>query len=186
MRHSPRELLFVWLKVGAFAFGGGNVALGTIRQEFVERRGWIEADDFARTWALCQASPGINLLCMAILVGRRLGGRGGAFASLVGMTLPGAILTLALAAGFVGVSGTPAVQDAMRGVVPATAGLGLASVVRAGLPLLKEGWGRKGTIRAATVALPALGFVGLFAGVPPVGLLLGGAAAGAGLWWTVR
>ncbi len=162
------------------------MALGTIRQEFVERRAWIDEDEFARTWALCQASPGINLLCMAILMGRRLGGLRGALVSLVGMAFPGAAITLALAAGFVGVSGTPAVQAAMRGVIPATAGLGLASVVRAGLPLLKEGWERRGTIRAATVALPALGFVGLFAGVPPVGLLLGGAVVGAGLWWTIR
>ena len=104
----------------------------------------------------------------------------------MGMALPGAAITLLLAAGFVGVSGAPAVRAAMRGVIPATAGLGLASVVRAGLPLLREGWAHRGPLRAATVALPALGFVGLFAGVPPVGLLLGGAAAGAGLWWTAR
>ena len=183
---SPRELLLVWLKVGTFAFGGGNVALGTIRQEFVERRAWIDEDDFARTWALCQASPGINLLCLAILLGKRLGGCAGAFVSLVGMALPGAVLTLLLAAGFVGVSGHPALRHAMRGVIPATAGLGLASVVRAGLPLAREGWPKRGALRAATVVLPVLGFAGLFAGVPPVGLLLGGAAAGAGLWWTVR
>ena len=182
---SPRELLLAWLRVGTFAFGGGNVALGTIRQEFVERRGWVDEAEFARTWALCQASPGINLLCMAILMGRRLGGRTGAFVSLAGMALPGAAITLLLAAGFVGVRGAPAVLAAMRGVIPATAGLGLASVVRAGLPLLREGWTRRGAIRAMTVALPALGFAGLFAGVPPVGLLLGGAAVGAGLWWTL-
>lgn len=181
-----RELFLVWLRVGTFAFGGGNVALGSIRQEFVERRDWIEEGEFARLWALCSASPGINLLCMAILVGRRLGGRRGVLVSLVGMAVPGAAITLLLAAGFVGVSGTAGVKAAMRGVIPATAGLGLASVVRAGWPLAKEGWAQRGTIRAATVALPVLGFGGLFLGVPPVGLLLGGAAIGAALWWMVR
>lgn len=178
-----RESFLVWLKVGALAFGGGNVALGTIRQEFVERRGWIDEDDFARTWAVCQASPGINLLCLAILVGRRLSGTGGAVASLLGMTLPGAVVTLALAAGFAEARGVPAVRASMRAVVPATAGLGLASVIRAGLPLLREGWSRRKTLRAATAALPVLGFGGLLVGLPPVGLLMGGALAGAGIWW---
>ena len=184
---SPLSLFLVWLRVGAFAFGGGNVALESIRREFVDRRAWTTEDAFARNWALCQASPGINLLGMTVLMGRELGGMRGAVLSLLGMARPSAAVTVALAAGFGAAKDDPAVRAAMRGVVPATAGLGLASVVRAGLPLLRAGWARNRPVRMATALLPALGLIGLFAcGLSPIALLLGGALTGAAFWWGFR
>lgn len=179
-------LFLTWLRVGALAFGGGNVALDEIRRALVEKKGWVTDDEFARTWALCQASPGINLLCLTILLGRKLGGAKGAVVSLMGMALPSAAVTLLLATAFVEASGAPAVRAAMRGVVPATVGLGLASIYRAGRPLARAGFRRGGLVRGATVALPMAGLAGILLGLPPVGLLLGGAALGAGAWWWGR
>ncbi len=139
--------------------------------------------EFSRNWALCQVAPGINLFGFALLIGRSLGGLKGALASLMGMMLPSAVITLALAATFGALSKHPSVEAAMRGVVPATAGLGLASTFRTGRPLALVGWDEKGWIRVATVFLVLGGMIGMLAGLPPVGLILAGAAVGALVWW---
>ena len=183
---STREIFLAWLRSGGVAFGGGAVALESLRREVVDRRGWLSEERFSRDWALCQAAPGINLLGMAAIVGRSLGGWAGVAAAMLGMVLPSAAITVALAAGFATLRSHPAVEAAMRGVVPATAGLGLASVYRTGRPLVREGWKRKGSLRAAALALPLLGLVGLFAGLPPAGLLVGGALVGAAVGWLAR
>lgn len=183
---SVRDIFLAWLRSGGVAFGGGAVALESLRREIVDRRGWRTEDEFSREWALCQAAPGINLLGMAAIVGRSLGGAAGVAAAMLGMVLPSAAITVVLAAGFAALRSHPAVEAAMRGVVPATAGLGLASVYRTGRPLVREGWSRKGVLRVAALALPLLGLAGLMAGLPPTGLLVGGAMAGAAVGWLAR
>lgn len=179
----PATLFLAWLRSGGFAFGGGAVALESIRRELVDRRQWMTEYEFSRNWALCQVAPGINLFGFALLVGRSLGGLKGAIAALMGMALPSAVVTLALAATFGALSRHPSVEAAMRGVVPATAGLGLASTFRTGRPLVQIGWDEKSWIRAATVLLPVGGMIGMLAGLPPVGLIVAGAALGALVWW---
>jgi len=37
----------------------------------VEERGWVEEEEFARFWALCQIAPGINLIALTILIGEK-------------------------------------------------------------------------------------------------------------------
>ena len=142
--------------------------------------------EFSRDWALCQAAPGINLLGMAAIVGRNLSGGRGVAAAMLGMVLPSAAITAVMAAGFAALRSHPTVGAAMRGVVPATAGLGLASVYRTGRPLVRQGWRKGNLMKATAVALPAIGLAGLLAGLPPVGLLVGGAAVGAAVGWATR
>lgn len=155
----------------------------SLRREIVDRRGWTTEYEFSRDFALCQVAPGINLFGFSLLLGRSLGGFWGALAALFGMMLPSAFLTLLLAASFASLHHHPAVEAAMRGVVPATAGLGLASAFRTGRPLIQVGWDEKGWIRAASALLPIGGLIGMLMGLPPVGLVLGGAALGAVVWW---
>ena len=66
--------LWIWLSLGSQSFGGGTATLALIRREVVERREWMDDSEFVRDWALCQIAPGINLLGLTILIGRRLRG----------------------------------------------------------------------------------------------------------------
>jgi chromate transporter len=182
----PQTIFLAWLRSGGIAFGGGAVALETLRREVVDRQKWLTEEEFAHSWALCQAAPGINLFGFAALMGRKLGGTCGVFAAMLGMGLPSALITALLAAGFATLRHQPSVEAAMRGIVPATVGLGLASIYRTLKPLFRQGWKRKGLLRATAVALPALGLVGLLAGLSPTGLLIGGAAVGALVGWITR
>lgn len=158
------RLLRIWLIIGLQSFGGGTATLFLIRREAVERQRWLTPEEFTRDWALCLVTPGINLLCMTILVGWRVAGLAGALVSLLGLMLPSVSITIAMTALYAGLQRLPAIQAALRGVVPATVGLGLLLSVGMARPLLaasrREGW--------ASLALSVA--------------LLGGSALAAGLW----
>jgi len=116
-------LLRIWAGIGLQSFGGGASTQLLIRREFVERRPWVGADELGRFWNLCLFTPGINLIALTVLIGRKLGGARGILVSLAGLLLPSATVTCLLAAGFAAVQHSPAVHAVLRGVVPATAGI---------------------------------------------------------------
>lgn len=173
-----RRLLRVWLQIGIQSFGGGATTLVLIRQALVERHGWIDEDDFTREWALCQMSPGINLLAFAARLGGQIGARCGSAAagvalSVVGLMLPSTLITVGIAAAYARIARHPAVAGALHGVVPATVGLGLWTAWQMLRPLCRGGW----TKAAPTVAIVAAAAAALaFGHLPvPVVLLAGGA-----------
>jgi chromate transporter len=129
-------LLRVWFMLGLQSFGGGMATLYLIRRATVERRQWLTAEEFTRDWALCQAAPGINLLCMTILVGRQVAGLAGAVVAMIGLLLPSVTITIIMIALYADLRTLPVVQAALRGVVPGTIGLGLLLTVTMARPLL--------------------------------------------------
>ncbi len=137
-------LLRVWTGIGLQSFGGGASTLLLIRRAFVEKRSWIGADEMGRFWTLCLFTPGINLLALTVLIGRKLGGLWGIVVSLAGLLLPSATVTCLLAAGFEVVQHRPVVHALLRGVIPATAGIMGVVGVDFAQPLIhrarKEGW----------------------------------------------
>jgi chromate transporter len=155
-------LLRIWTSIGLQSFGGGASTLLLIRREFVEKRPWVGANELGHFWALCLFTPGINLLALTVLIGRKLGGLGGIVVSLAGLLLPSATVTCLLAAGFEVVQHYPAVHAILQGVIPATAGI--LGVVGANFaqPLIrqarKEGW-QSLSISSAIMLLSALALI---------------------------
>jgi chromate transporter len=155
-------LLRVWTGIGLQSFGGGASTLLLIRRVFVEKRRWVGAEEMGRFWTLCLFTPGINLLALTVLIGRKLGGLGGIVVSLAGLLLPSATVTCLLAAGFEVVQHYPAVHAILQGVIPATAGI--LGVVGANFaqPLIrqarKEGW-QSLSISSAIMLLSALALI---------------------------
>jgi chromate transporter len=123
-------LLRLWSEIGLKSVGGGASTQLQIRRTFVDQRGWVGDAELAHLWNLCQFTPGINLIALTILIGRKLGGTRGIIASVLGMLLPSAIVTCGLTAGFVVLQHNSALHAILRGVVPATAGI--MAVVAAG------------------------------------------------------
>lgn len=119
-------LLRLWLSIGLQSFGGGVATLALIRKAFVESTGLITAEEFTRDWGLVQIAPGINLFALTILIGRRTGGARGIAIALCGLLLPSVAATIALTALYARIAGIAWVRAALRGVVPATVGLGIA------------------------------------------------------------
>lgn len=113
----------IWAGIGIQSFGGGASTQLLIRRAFVEQRSWISGDELLHLWNLAQFAPGINIIALTILIGRKLGGARGVVASLVGLLVPSATVTCLLAAGFELVQHSPLIQAVLRGIVPATAGI---------------------------------------------------------------
>lgn len=129
-------ILRVWMAAGGQSFGGGVATLALIRRAVVEEHRWLTANEFTRDWALCQMAPGINLFALAILIGRRLAGVKGIFLALLGLLLPSVTMALLITAFFAHIHRMEAVQAALRGIIPATVGLGLLTAAQMARPLL--------------------------------------------------
>lgn len=132
------QLLGIWTSIGLQSFGGGASTTLLIYRVFVEKRGWLLPEEYNRFWNLCVMAPGINLVGMTILIGRKLAGARGICASLAGLLVPSAAITCLLTAGFVGVERFPATQAILQGVIPATAGIMLVVGMKYAQPILKE------------------------------------------------
>ena len=131
------RLLRVWLGLGAQSFGGGTATLALIRRAAVDEEKWLTEAEFGRFWGLVQLAPGINLVALTILIGRRAAGAWGIFVSLLGLLLPSAAITILLTAGYSRVQHVAWVQAALRGIVPAVVGLGLVTAWQIAFPLLR-------------------------------------------------
>src|SRR5476651_861517 len=55
---SLRQLLFYFLQLGTFGFGGPIALAGHMQRDLVEARRWISAQDYREGLALAQLSPG--------------------------------------------------------------------------------------------------------------------------------
>jgi chromate transporter len=176
------QIFTAWLALGAQSWGGGSATLLMIQREVVERRGWMSAEEFTRSWAICQIAPGINLLGLTILIGWRLRRASGAAVAILGLLLPSATLTALLTAIYTSVRDQPLAEAALRGVVPATVGLGAILSWQLGWPMLRDARRESRISLAVSLALLAGSGAAVTLWNPPVILILLGAGALGALW----
>ncbi len=134
------RLFRIWAIIGLQSFGGGASTTFLIQRTFIEKYGWLSMEEFLHLWNLCLLTPGINLVALTALLGKRFGGMGGIFASLAGLLLPSAAITCLLAALFQQIEQSAAVQAILRGVIPATGGIMLLVGVNFARPLISKGY----------------------------------------------
>lgn len=178
-------LLWLWIRLGAQSFGGGSATLLLIRRAVVEERAWVSEAEFSRDWAICQVAPGINLLALTVLLGWRVSGLAGALLALLGLLLPSVTITVLLTAFYASFRNHPLTQAALRGVIPATAGLSLLLSYRLAQPLLAESRheGRASLLLSCGLLAGAVIIMQIW-NLPVVWLLVGGGLIGAaGHWW---
>lgn len=120
-----RNLLKVWLKLGTQSFGGGGATITLMRRALTETHAWIEPRDFDADWALSQFAPGINLIAVTVLLGRRLAGARGVAICLFGLLMPSVLITILITAAYMQIRQSAMVAAALSGVIPASVGLGV-------------------------------------------------------------
>jgi chromate transport protein ChrA len=91
------QLFISFLKIGAFTFGGGYAMVPLIEREVIDKRGWVEREDFLDLLTIAQSAPGPIALNTAVFVGYRIKGLKGAFASVAGIVLPSFVIILLVA-----------------------------------------------------------------------------------------
>ncbi len=165
-----RQIFLVFLKTGAFSFGGVYSMLTFFQRELVDRRGWFTDDEFAEGVAIGQMTPGPPIVNTAIYFGYRLGGPAGGAAATAGVVLPGLMLVLVLGWLYLTYRGLPAVGSALGGVAAAVVGLLLSVIYRMGRRLVR--------IPAdAVFAVSAFALI-YFARLNPIALIAAAGAAG--------
>lgn len=184
---SSRELFRVWLSLGLQSFGGGAATLALIRRAAVDTHGWVTEAEFARFWSLVQIAPGINLLALTILIGRRTAGAQGIAPALAGLLLPSAGVTVLLTASYQRIQDAAPVRDALHGIIPATVGLGLVTAWQiARPPLLESRRAGRGSFGVSLGLLLAGAGAAQWAHLPVLVILLGAGTVGAAWGWGRR
>ena len=52
------SLFFTFLKIGAFTFGGGYAMIALLENEFIEKKKWIDREEFLNMVAVAESTPG--------------------------------------------------------------------------------------------------------------------------------
>jgi len=139
-RVSLATIVREWGRIGCIGFGGPPTHIKLLRELCVERRRWLDGQQFEDAIAACNLLPGPASTQLAIFCAWRLRGRPGAAAGGAAFILPGLIVILALAALFLGTSPPLWVLGAGAGAgaaVPAVA-------IQAGTSLTGPSWQRRG------------------------------------------
>lgn len=167
-----RELLTMFgsfFKIGLFTFGGGYAMVPIIQREVIDRRGWIDRDEFVELLTLAQSAPGPIALNTSVFVGYKVRGYAGALAALLGVVVPAFTVILIVAIYFAQFRENVYVNAAFKGMRPAVVALIVSPIVS-----LSRGMGAWKYALAAAVAL----FV-WWSGVSPIWLII--VAAGVGI-----
>ncbi len=172
------DIFLTWLILGVQSFGGGSSTFILIHQACL-KRGWLDEEDFVRSWALAQIAPGINLVKLTVMIGYQLRGWPGLLAAELGLLLPSAAVTILMTAGFATICSLPVIEAIMKGILPATIGLSLAMGVQMAQPLFSRAR-LEGRVRIGAHLLILAGaalLVALTSVSPVMILLLAGTAA---------
>ncbi len=87
------KLLFSFIKIGLFSFGGGYAMIPLIQRE-IEMHGWISPSEFVDIIAIAEMTPGPIAINSATYVGYKAAGLFGSVMATIGVALPSLIIIL--------------------------------------------------------------------------------------------
>lgn len=109
-------MLGYFLGLGTWGFGGPIATVGYMQRDLVERRRWLDRDQFLGGVALGQTMPGPLAAQVCMWVGFLARGAPGALAVAAAFIAPSFLAVLAVAVLYVHYQGLPAVQSLFYGV----------------------------------------------------------------------
>ena len=124
------QLIFVYLKIGLFGFGGGYAMLSLIQDEVVVHYGWLTAQQFTDIVALSQVTPGPIGINSATYIGYTVTGSvWGSIVATLAVSFPSFILVMTIAFYYQKFRKNRLVEAAFTGIRPASVGLILAAAL---------------------------------------------------------
>ncbi len=129
-----------FLRLGTFGFGGPIALTGYMQRDLVERRGWVDAEDYLQGLALAQLAPGPLAAQLAIYLGWLKGRVWGATVVAVAFVLPSFAMVLALSALYVHFRGLAWMQGAFYGIGAAVIAIIARSAVKLVRMTLRRDW----------------------------------------------
>ena len=131
-RPTLSELFITFATIALYGFGG---VLAWSRRMMVEERGWLTAEQFNETYALCSMLPGGNIINFSVIFGSRFRGVPGALVAVIGLLGPPMVLIIIIGAIYAHYGDLPAMRRMLTGIASAAAGLMMATVAKMARPL---------------------------------------------------
>ena len=123
-----KEVFTYFLGLGFFGFGGPLALVGNIQKDLVEKRQWIEEEDFNVIFSLIKAMPGPVSFQIAIFMGRHRAGFFGAVLAAIGVTAPAFFLMIVFSIFYQSLSHLPTVHLILQGMQVTALGVILGSL----------------------------------------------------------
>ena len=144
------SLFFTMLKIGLFTFGGGYAMIALLENEFVEKKKYIEKDEFLDMVAIAESTPGPIAINAATYLGYKRLGFLGSLVATVGVVIPSFVIIFTVSLFFDAFLSFTLVEYAFRGIRVCVIYL----VFSAGLKMLKQ---MKKTAFSITVVSAVMG-----------------------------
>lgn len=135
-----------------------------IQKEVVEKKKWIEEQDFLDVLTISQSAPGLLAVNISIFLGYRLKGVKGSIVATLGSITPPFLIILAIAMFFAGYQHNPTVIKIFKGIRPVVVAL-------IAVPVINMAKKSKLNIYTGTLAA-ATTLIIVFAEVSPIYILL--------------
>ena len=128
------SLFLTMLKIGLFTFGGGYAMIAMLENEFVEKKKWLDKDEFLDVAAIAESTPGPIAINAATYIGYKNSGIIGSMIATLGICIPSFVIIYAISLFFDDFLSFTLVAYAFKGIQICVVYL----ILTAGLKMLKQ------------------------------------------------
>ena len=172
-------LFFTFFKIGLFTFGGGYAMIALLEEEFIQRRRWLDKDEFLDMTAIAESTPGPVAINSATYLGYKLAGVPGAAVATVAVCLPSFLIIYAISLFFEQFTQLTVIANAFKGIQVCVIYLIFSAGVRM-LQALDHSLFSSGVLLSVFLAMTSLSLAGI--SVSSILLILLSGAAGVAAW----
>ena len=176
---SLRTLFFTFFKIGLFTFGGGYAMIALLEEEFIQRRKWLDKDEFLDMTAIAESTPGPVAINSATYLGYKLAKVPGAATATVAVCLPSFLIIYAISLFFEQFTQLTVIANAFKGIQVCVIYLIFSAGVRM-LKALDKSPFATGVLAAVMLVMVGLSLAGV--SVSSILLILLSGAAGVAVW----
>mgnify|MGYP003313375252 CR=1 FL=1 len=124
------SLLFTFMKIGAFTFGGGYAMIPLIQKDVVEKKKWIREGELLDILAISESTPGPIAVNAATFVGYKVAGIWGALFATFGLALPSFVIIFLLSLIYDKALQIPAIMAMFKGIRVAVICLLISAIIK--------------------------------------------------------
>lgn len=176
---SLETLFFTFFKIGLFTFGGGYAMIALLEEEFIQRRKWLDKDEFLDMAAIAESTPGPVAINSATYLGYKLAKVPGAATATVAVCLPSFLIIYAISLFFEQFTQLTVIANAFKGIQVCIIYLIFSAGVRM-LKALDKSPFATGVLAAVMLVMVGLSLAGV--SVSSILLILLSGAAGVAAW----
>lgn len=180
---SLETLFFTFFKIGLFTFGGGYDMIALLEEEFIQRRKWLDKDEFLDMTAIAESTPGPVAINSATYLGYKLAKVPGAATATVAVCLPSFLIIYAISLFFEQFTQLTVIANAFKGIQVCVIYLIFSAGVRM-LKALDKSPFATGVLAAVMLVMVGLSLAGV--SVSSILLILLSGAAGVAAWLISR